>query len=505
VTDDSQTSPRRAALVAALRRSAVLILVLALTGMALGVAAGLRRAEKHTANASILISPLDGNPYYPSGRGDDLINLETEAQLLSSDPVANAVAERLGDPADASDLLAGLAVQVPPNTQILNIAYTAGSDAIAVTRAQGFAEAYLDFRKKRSEDVARAKTQRIQSQINNQNKALSTLVTRANRETDPARKVLLQEQIGSVTTQIGELQAQLAELQTGAVDPGQVITPASIVGQSTLRALLMYAVLGTMLGLVLALAVVIVRARAENRIHHAADVTPSGLPLLGSVSMNEVLDTDEGVKNLEVGETVRLGPGLQSLRVAVLSRERRRPVRILYAAAAEDARYPRTALGLAYAAAASSLNTVLVDATGDGGEITRSLGLDAKRGFTDVLSQGAAVGPALVRLTPHLSVLPSGQSDPRADDLLTGPGVGSVFDQLTESCDIVIVATGPRRTPRSQALAMVTDVTVVEAVESQSRLGDLVAIADDPNTAPSVLGVVFVGRARSRLRRQHQA
>ena len=33
---------------------------------ALGVAAGLRRAEEHTARASILISPLDGNPYYPA-------------------------------------------------------------------------------------------------------------------------------------------------------------------------------------------------------------------------------------------------------------------------------------------------------------------------------------------------------------------------------------------------------------------------------------------------------
>jgi hypothetical protein len=49
---------------------------------------------------------------------------------------------------------------------------------------------------------------------------------------------------------------------------------------------------------------------------------------------------------------------------------------------------------------------------------------------------------------------------------------------------------------------MVTDVTVVEAVESQSRLGDLVSISDDPNVVGSVLGVVFVGRARARARRR---
>ena len=505
MTDDQQTSPRRAALVAALRRSAVLILVLAATGMALGVAAGLRRAEDHTARASILVSPLDGNPYYPSGRGDDLINLETEAQLMSSDAVAKAVAERIGDPGSASDMLSGLDVSVPANTQILTINYTAGSDDVAVTRAQGFAEAYLDFRKARSESVTQSKTERIQRQINSQDKALSALVSKANTETDPTRKSLLQEQIGGLTSQIGQLQATLAELQTGSIDPGQVITPAAVVGRSSLKALVTYALLGLFAGLILALGVVIIRARSENRIHHADDVAPSGLPLLGSVSMDEVLDTNEGIVLLEDGESLQIGPGLQALRVAVLSGERRRPVRILFSAAAEASRYPRTALGMAYAAAASNLRTVLVDATGEGGTITKFLGLDANRGFTDVLAEDPTVDPALVRLTEHLSVLPSGKPDPRADDLLTGPGVGTVFDQLAKNFDIIIVASGPRRTPQSQALAMVTDVTVVEAVESQSRLGDLVALADDPNAAPSVLGVVFVGRARSRARRHAEA
>jgi capsular polysaccharide biosynthesis protein/Mrp family chromosome partitioning ATPase len=505
VTDDSQTSPRRAALGAALRRSAVLILVLAATGTALGVAAGLRRAEDHTARASILVSPLDGNPYSTTGRGDDLINLETEAQVVHSDPVARAVAERIGDPATASALLSGLKVSVPANTQILTIDYTAASDSVAVRRAQGFADAYLDFRKARSEDVTRSKTERIQGQISSQNKTLSGLVKSLNAETDASKKSLLQEQISGVTAQIGQLQATLAELQTGAIDPGQVITPATNVGTSSLRALLTYAILGALGGILLALAVVIIRARAENRIHHADDVLPSGLPLLGSVSMNEVLDTNEGIALLDDGESLQIGAGLQSLRVAVLSGERRRPVRILYAAAAEGARYPRTALGLAYAAAASSLNTVLVDASGDGGEISKFLDLEAKRGFTDVLAGDTSVDGALVGLTNHLSVLPSGKPDPRADDLLTGPGIGPLFDHLAQAFDIIVVATGPRRTPQSQALAMVTDVTVVEAVESQSRVGDLVAIADDPQAAPTVLGVVFVGRARARSRRRSGA
>jgi Mrp family chromosome partitioning ATPase len=256
--------------------------------------------------------------------------------------------------------------------------------------------------------------------------------------------------------------------------------------------------------LLLALAVVVVRARAEKRLHHSEDVDSSGLPLLGSVSMNEVLATNAGIVSLDSAGDFDIGSGLQSLRVSVLSRERRRPVRILFAAAA-GSRHPRTALGLAYAAAASCLTTVLVDATGGAGDITRLLELEASPGFSDVLSSDISLDRAMTQVTDYLHVIPAGRPDPRADDLLTGPRMSTIFQDIADIADIVIVATGPLANPRSQALAIVTDVIVVEAVESQSRLGDLVTIADDPTVAASLLGVVFVGRPRSRPRKNSEA
>jgi hypothetical protein len=245
---------------------------------------------------------------------------------------------------------------------------------------------------------------------------------------------------------------------------------------------------------------VVVRARAEHRIHHSEDIESSGLPVLGSISMNEVRDTNSGIATLDGHDDLDIGPGLASLRVSVLSRERRRPVRILYAAATDSSPSPRAALGLAYAAAASSLTTVLVDATGAVGEISRELGLDGQPGFADVLANDLALDQSLVPLTSHLHVLPAGRPGPRVDDLLTGPGVEAAFEHLARIADVVIVATGPLHTPRSRALVMVTDVTVVEAVESESRLADLVELSEDPVSAGSLLGVVFVGRARSRPR-----
>jgi succinoglycan biosynthesis transport protein ExoP len=500
VPEDSQTSPQRGALVAALRRSAALLLLLALLGAALGAAAGLRRAEAHTAEASILVSPLEGNPFSPTGRGDDLVNLETEAQLVSSDPVARLAARLDDEQITVASLLWGLDVSVPVNTQILTIRYTASSDTNAVRRAQAFANAYLEFRKSRSEQIVQSRTQRIQNQIDDQNKALSALVVRSNAETNPSNRSLLREQITGVTTQIGQLQAQLATLQTGAVDPGQVITPAGVVGQSSALAIGLYAAIGLLVGLTLGLGVVIMRARAENRIHEAIDVVPSGLPLLGSISMDEIQATNDSIVTAD-GDDINIGEGLQTLRVSVLSRDRRRPLRILYASAAEGSTSPRAALGLAYATASSSLATVLVDATTGAGDITEVLGLESRPGFTDVLAGDMSLQKALTSVSDHLVVLPAGRPDGRrVDDLMTGPLVGALFDQLGQIADVLIIATGPLRSPRSQALAMVTDVTLVEAEESQSRLADLVAIAEDPTLSHSLLGVVFVGRARSRPR-----
>jgi capsular polysaccharide biosynthesis protein len=501
VTDDSHTSPRQGALRAALRHSAVLLLVLAAVGTVLGAGAGLRRAEDHTAEASILVSALTGNPFSPGGRGDDLINLETEAQLVRSDPVARDVASRLEDAESATALLGGLEVSVPPNTQILTIEYTAGTDLDALRRAQGFADAYLDFRQARSEQVVRSRTKRIQDQVDDQNETLSSLVARSNVETNTANRNLLQEQINGVTAQIGQLQAQLAELQTGSVDPGQVITPARVVGSSTVGVIAIYAFIGLLVGLALGLGVVVVRARAENRIHHADDVTASGLALLGSISMGEIDSTNETIASSGGSGDVPIGPGLQHLRVSLLARERGRPLRILHAAAKDGPASPRVALGLAYATASSGLSTVLVDATNGSGEISELVGLGSKPGFNDVLAGHVDLHQALSTVSSHLLVLPTGHAESHVDDLLTGPLVGTLFGQLSKVAEVQIIATGPLDSPRSQALAMATDVIVVEAVESQSRLADLVSISEDPTVAESLLGVVFVGRARSRARK----
>lgn len=484
---------RGAALTGQLRRRLALLLALVVTGAGLGVAVGLMQARTVTAEARILISPLDGNAFSPES--DDLINLETEAQLVRSDTVARAVAASADVPEDG--LLSNLSVSVLPNTQVLSLTYSAGSRAGAEQLAQTFADEFLDYRSQRAERVVDSRSDRIQTQIDTQNDNLTDLVSELDDTDDGSRARVLREQISGINSQIGQLRTQLDEVRTGADDPGEVTTPAFVSSPSPIVLIGAAGVAGGILGLMAALALVIVRVRSENRVHLTDDVEAVGLELLGDVQETEL---DTLVRNLveDREEGVVVG-SLRALRAAVFSRERRRPVRILMGSSVPGETGPRAAVALAYAAAASGYRTVLVDATSDGRTVTRALGLAGRRGLTDVMRGEMSLDDGLVRLTEHLQVLPCGAIDPRNDDRLSGPLVTTVFERLSDVADIAVVSTGPLLEARSQALALVNDTCLVEAVQGVSSIDELVEISNDLDPV-HVLGVVFVRPARSRRR-----
>ena len=78
-------------------RTPLLVVIVALALGQLGFAWGLRQERSSTATAVILLNPVEGNPFAPDGTaGADLVDLETEAQLVVSHDVARLVAERRG-------------------------------------------------------------------------------------------------------------------------------------------------------------------------------------------------------------------------------------------------------------------------------------------------------------------------------------------------------------------------------------------------------------------------
>lgn len=238
-----------------------------LTGLLLGAAAGLavatRLADTYTAQASVLVSPLDGNPYSPNGNGQDLVNLETEAELAASDAVAEVVAEDVRAPS-VSRLLNGLEIDVPPNTQIVEISYTAREPIAAERRAQSFATAYLGFRISRADNVVAGRAATIQDQINTQTTVLNSLLKKKDATVAQVQRSILQEQIDGATKQVGKLRTALTGVRTINADAGQVISPARIVSRDPQLTRWLFIAGGALAGLAMASLIVLSRSRSAG-------------------------------------------------------------------------------------------------------------------------------------------------------------------------------------------------------------------------------------------------
>jgi len=234
------------------RRIVVLVLVLGIVGAVVGALVGFRLAGVNTATATVLVNPLDGNPYSTSTSGDDLVNLQTEAQLVSSATVVSSVQQEVGGNLDAATLQSKLSVDVPSNTQIISIAYSSRQGAQATRIAQTFAEKYLDLRRSRATALVQNQVNQLNSQIATLAKSQSSLARQLNRAgASSTQASVLRAQLDGVATQLDQLRANLAQAQSTPLDPGQIITPAALPPAGTVPLWVLTTIGGLLAGVVI--------------------------------------------------------------------------------------------------------------------------------------------------------------------------------------------------------------------------------------------------------------
>lgn len=426
------------------RRAAVVVVLLtALVTGGLGAAVGAWQSRGATATAVVLVAPLEGNPFSPEGQGEELVNLESEAQLVRSENVATLVARDLGQAVDVSDLLAGVSVAVPVNTQILEINYTAGSGAVAASRAQAFAEQFLSYRQERTENLTAGRRSRVLTQVEEETRRLNRLVASLDDAQSPSEQTLLAGRVEALSAQIAELRGQLAELSVGSIDPGQVVTPATApTGGSPL--VLLGGIGGLLVGLVGGVSLVVARGWLSGGLRRPEEVTTLGLPVAARVPVEELYPGYEGesLRLLRAAVLARLTPGAQGTCVVVARTT---------SVTGEDPA-PLT-LALAHAAARSAVPTVLIDLTG---------AATTGPGLLEVLRGRADLDAALAAPAEHLEVLAVGADDAALDDLVVAPAMRRVLRGCTARAELVLVATPPLDTPTGRALLEMADALVAE-------------------------------------------
>lgn len=489
VSSVNSTNSRIASIKRAIKHGTTLTIVLALLGLLIGTAFGLRRADTHEARATIMVNPLDGNPFSTTGRGDDLINLVTEAQLVRSNAVAERVLSELDLDLTPAELLRGLDVSVPANSQIIELTYVStDSEASARDRAQAFADQFLAFRQARAETLVDSQIAKLDEQI----KEARAQQTRLSRELNALPEgstdaSVARSQLDSITSQLNQLRTRSSELRSSSLDPGQIVTPSAVIRPGVLQSWFAFSAAGALAGAALGLMIALIRARLDNRIHHVDDIALAGLQLMGVSTWR---DTETITREMaEAPWQASVTQDYRDMRVNILTAQHQRPLVLVVATASDEQTGPVSALPLMLTMALSRLETILVDTLVVG--ITRT-DVPTHPYLTDVLVADGDPTRAVDRIRPFASVIRS-REDIRAEDLFLTPQMSAMLDHLRARAEIVVITAGSVNDARTRALVDIADALVVEVVESVSRYDDLARIADDRSPyAKKLLGAIFI-------------
>ena len=266
------------------RRRWIALLVGLLIGLLLAVAYLNFATPTYVSNAKVLVRSVSTDTTATGSRTAETVNLDTEAQLVTSFPVADIAATTLGATGDPVRLTRKVTVTVPANTTVLNVAYAATSAQGAVDGAQAFAEAYLENRTATAVAANENEINRVRGVIKQLGKQLQAVNNELNDVINPPsaldRTGLLARR-DNINVQVGAASVSLTSLQGTVITGGEIIFQAQLPHKKTSPNPVLVLPSGLMAGLLLGIALAVLRDRMDKRIHTSADVERLfGVPVL---------------------------------------------------------------------------------------------------------------------------------------------------------------------------------------------------------------------------------
>ena len=481
---------------ALLRRRRRLVCVGVLGGLVLATAGALAVPSTYVSVASVQVHPTEMAEFTgeQSGRLTGEVNLDSEAQIVLSERVTGTTAEELPGSLTSEDVRENAEVTVPPNSNILELSYSAGSPELAREGADSLAEAYLAQRETQAHTLieGRLEALRAEQQDRYDELAESTGAAPGVAGTDADAEALRQEiaDIGNGITPLSALRE--------TVSPGQVITPASLPESPSSPILALWVVAGAALGLLVGLLAAVIRDRMDPRLRDVEETERiAALPVLLDLSAT---GKRSGRSPGLLDDTTQAGQRVNEFAHLVRARtaetdgptEDREPApgRVIVVTGTTPGRAgTAAAVNLAAALARGGADTLLVCADPRTESAREFLELPDGPGLSDVLVDGEdpaalATHPAH---TPRLRVLRHGSTGAVAP--LQG-GAAELVDLLRSRADFVVVSTasaGERADVHALAASADLLLPVVElGLSLRSDLTDLV-------TAGTRFGVTVPG------------
>lgn len=208
----------------------LVVAVTALTAL-VAVAASVVFPPSYRSTASVLLTPISGNPLTPLESDTD-VDMATELLISTSKAVVGRVADDLGAQSislDTDKLADNVSAASPRDSKVLDLTYRATTPDLAQTVANSFATNYLEYR----EQIAAENRAEAVELLNERIALLKDQLARiegqlSQLESGTQPYVSLSVERDSVD---GELQAQqdaLAALSTLTLSAGEVLSPARL-------------------------------------------------------------------------------------------------------------------------------------------------------------------------------------------------------------------------------------------------------------------------------------
>ena len=444
------------------RHAWILVLAAVIAG---GLAAYYTRQQISTYSSEAKVLVKSPN-LAPATSGAGFVNMATETQIAESAAVARVASD------DLEGAGGGIAVQNPPGTDILSFAYTSPSRRHAVSGAQAYAEAYLEFRREKAAqeliDILRLVNERIEdarTQLREVNEQLAVAETSSERLT-------LEAQANAFAQEIQGLRAQLASYSApDALQAGYVVEDATFAVENA-PPVRRNALAAVLLGLGLGAAIALIRERYDVRVRSGADLRAgSGL---------DVLATIPSVTGLARGNSRAL-PSLMQPTGGAAEAYRHLAANLLFAASSSDYRTilvtsadpgegkSVVSANLAVSLAKSHKEVILVCADMRDPSQHELFFAANEIGLTSVLQMESGPVEGIVRTGVNgLRLLPSGPPVQEPSHLLSSERVTFLLQELRDEADLIILDCPPVL-PVADTLLLASKVDGVLLVAESGR------------------------------------
>ncbi|HEX7291136.1 MAG TPA: polysaccharide biosynthesis tyrosine autokinase [Conexibacter sp.] len=375
--------------------------------------------------------------------GDPERDAATRVLVASSRNVAEGVRRQLRSPAAPDTLLGAVDVEAAPNANVIDITASTSSPLFSARLANAFAEQYLA-----------AETQQQLDQV------------------DVAQRHL-QEQIDALPvgspdrTTLQESSQRLDQLRAIANSGLQIITRASPPGSPSGATVRTTAILGLLVGLALAGALVFLLESLDRRVNSVeAFERAYRLPVLATVPPTAFKHrrADDRARTLEPYRILR-----SALDFVAVTRQLDT---LLITSAVPGEGKSTASIDLSHAIALAGRRVVLVELDLRQPSFSHHFALDPMRGITTALTGREELHELLLQPFPQLpnfQLLPAGTLPPNPSELLGSPAVSALLADLAAD-DTVVVIDAPPLNPVADAQVLLNN-PAIHAALIVARLG----------------------------------